>query len=144
MKSQDYHCSFTADVSAEEAFDAINDVKAWWATCFEGHARAVHDKFSMPFGKTWVDFEVVELVPGKRVVWLVTDCNIEFVRDKKEWKDTRVVFEINPAGRGVEVSLTHVGLVPQIECYEDCEQGWNHHFGKSLLKLLTEKVGLPA
>jgi hypothetical protein len=144
MKTQDYHHQFTADVTAEEAFDAINDVKAWWARCFDGHAEAVHDRFSMPFGKTWVNFEVVESVPGKKTVWLVTDCNIEFVRDKKEWKGTKVVFEISPVAKGVAVSITHVGLVPEAECYADCERGWNHHFGESLRKLLIEKVGLPA
>jgi hypothetical protein len=144
MKKQDYHYSFTADVPADEAFDAINDVKAWWATCFEGHATAVHDLFSMPFGKTWVNFEVIELVPGQMVAWLVTDCNIEFVRDKKEWNGTTVIFRIKPLAQGVEVSMTHVGLVPDVECYENCERGWNHHFGESLKKLLTEKVGLPA
>jgi hypothetical protein len=144
MKKQDYHHSFTADVTAEEAFEGINDVKAWWARCFDGQAEAVQDSFSMPFGKTWVNFEVTELVPGKKVVWLVTDCNIEFVRDKKEWKGTTVVFEIRPVAQGVEVSITHVGLVPEVECYSDCERGWNHHFGESLRKLLIEKVGLPA
>src|SRR5579872_627331 len=120
MKALNYHHRFTADVTPEEAFDAINDVKAWWARCFEGHAEAVHDLFSMPFGKTWVNFEVIESVPGQKIVWLVTDCNIEFVEDKKEWKDTTVVFEIRPVGSGVEVSMTHIGLVPEVECYANC------------------------
>lgn len=144
MKKQDYHYEFVADVSAEEAFDAINDVKAWWATCFKGHSESVHDLFSMPFGKTWVNFEVTELVPEKRVVWFVTDCNIEFVKDKKEWKDTTVVFEIEPLAQGVKVSMTHIGLLPEVECYANCERGWNHHFGESLRNLLIEKVGMPA
>lgn len=144
MKKQDFHCSFTADVTAEEAFDAINDPKAWWARCFVGQSQKVHDVFSMPFGKTWVNFEVSELIPGKKVAWLVTDCNIDFVSDKKEWKNTQVIFEIKDLGQSVEVSMTHVGLVPQIECYENCERGWNRHFGESLKKLLTEKVGSPA
>ena len=133
-----------ADVTAQKAFEAINDVKAWWARCFDGRAGSVHDVFSMPFGKTWVNFEVIELVPGRMIAWLVTDCNIDFVRNKKEWKGTTVIFDIKPLRQGVEVSMTHVGLVPQIECYENCERGWNHHFGESLRKLLTEQVGLPA
>jgi hypothetical protein len=144
MKKQDYHNSFTEEVSAEEAFDAINDVKAWWAKCFVGHSTTVHDTFSMPFGKTWVNLEVIELIPGRKIVWLCTDCNIEFVQDKKEWKGTTVAFEIEPKSNGVEVSMTHFGLAPEVECYENCERGWNHHFGESLRKLLTGKVGLPA
>jgi hypothetical protein len=144
MKKQDYHNSFLIEATAEEAFDAINDVKAWWAKCFEGHATSVHDTFSMPFGKTWVNFEVTELTPGRKVAWLCTDCNIEFVQDKKEWKGTTVVFEIEPEANGVKVSMTHFGLAPEVECYENCERGWNHHFGESLRKLISGKVGLPA
>jgi hypothetical protein len=144
MKSQDYHCSFTADVTAEEAFDGINDVGRWWAKNFEGHSKTVHDIFTVRFGKTWVTFEVTESVPGRKVVWQVTDCYLDFISDKKEWNGTSIVFEIKPAEGAVEVGMTHVGLVPGAECFEDCQQGWNHHFGESLRKLLTEQVGLPA
>jgi Activator of Hsp90 ATPase homolog 1-like protein len=144
MQNQDYHYEFTAAVSADEAYDAINDVKAWWARCFEGHAQAVHDTFAMPFGKTWLQFVVIELQPGRKVVWLVTDCNIEFVQDKKEWKGTQVIFDIIPSSDGVRVAMTHIGLLPELECYDNCEKGWNKHIGESLRKLLIEKIGAPA
>jgi hypothetical protein len=55
-----------------------------------------------------------------------------------------IVYEIIPAGDGVRVGMTHVGLVPEVECFENCQRGWNHHFGESLRKLLNEQVGMPA
>ena len=39
--------------------------------------------------------------------------------------------------------MTHVGLVPGIECYEDCEKGWDFYIKESLFKFLTEGKGLP-
>ncbi len=38
--------------------------------------------------------------------------------------------------------MTHVGLVPEAECYNDCKAGWDKHVGESLLKLLTEGKGI--
>jgi hypothetical protein len=42
-----------------------------------------------------------------------------------------------------EVSFTHVGLVPEIECYNDCRKGWDFYIKESLRKLITEGKGVP-
>jgi hypothetical protein len=39
--------------------------------------------------------------------------------------------------------MTHVGLVPDIECYDMCSQGWDYLILKSLLNLITENKGNP-
>jgi len=39
--------------------------------------------------------------------------------------------------------MTHIGLVPGIECYERCNEGWNHFIKESLFSLITEEKGLP-
>jgi hypothetical protein len=38
--------------------------------------------------------------------------------------------------------MTHAGLVPGVECYGNCEKGWDFYVGESLLRLLTENTGL--
>jgi hypothetical protein len=43
-----------------------------------------------------------------------------FVQDKAEWNGTDVVFEIATKGAKTELRLTHVGLVPAINCYGKC------------------------
>jgi hypothetical protein len=144
MKKQDYHTSISANVSAEEAFEAINNVSAWWAKNFDGFSQSLHDIFTVRFGETFVTFEITEFVPGKRVVWQVTDCYLHWINDKTEWNGTSILWEVTPEGDGVRVDMTHRGLVPDAECFEDCQTGWNHHIGESLLKYLNESVGMPA
>ena len=61
----------------------------------------------------------------------------------REVKDTRVVFEISSNGPARTVTMTHDGLVPGIECYENCEKVWGFYIGGSLQKLLTENQGIP-
>ena len=38
---------------------------------------------------------ITELVPGKKVVWHVSDSQLNFEKDKSEWTGTEIVFEIN-------------------------------------------------
>ncbi len=40
-------------------------------------------------------------------------------------------------------SLVLLGLVPGIECYDECKIGWDDYIQKSLFKFLAENKGLP-
>jgi hypothetical protein len=51
MKTQDYHTSISAKVSAEEAIKKINQVNLWWAKNFKGKAEKLNDSFTVQFGK---------------------------------------------------------------------------------------------
>ncbi len=147
MKTQilanDYHCSIAVNSSAKEAFENICHVSAWWTTNFEGSAPKLNDIFTVRFGETFVTFKINDVITDKKIVWHVQDCNLTWLKDKKEWKDTNIVWEILPDKNSMKIDMTHVGLVPEIECYGRCEKGWNHFVKESLYKLLTEKKGLP-
>jgi hypothetical protein len=143
MKKQDYQNSISVTASAEETFGKINKVSEWWSGSFKGKSQKPGDTFSVHFGETFVDFKIIEFVPNKKTVWEVTDCNLQWIENKKEWKDTKIVWEISPENKKTKVSMTHVGLVPEVECYKDCKVGWDFYVEKSLFKLLTEDEGLP-
>jgi hypothetical protein len=83
-KMQDYTSSITAKISANEAFDRIAHISDWWTAGVQGSSRNLGDQFTVRWGETFVTFKVTELVPGKRAVWLVTDCNLNFIADKTE------------------------------------------------------------
>ena len=143
MTQQNYSSTVTAKVTPEQAIDKISRVPEWWTKGFAGAAQKVGDAFTVRFGETFVNFKISEVVPGKKVVWQVTDCNLHFVNDKKEWKDTSVVWEASPSNGGTQVRMTHVGLVPGVECYGNCKEGWDFFVGESLSKLLNGNKGLP-
>jgi len=144
MSQQDYQNTIKVRVPLEEAFRSITSrVSEWWALSLKGQGEHVGDEFSVTFGKTWVLFRITQMILNKKVEWLVTDCNLEFLDNKKEWKDTRVVWEFEETGGEVAISMTHRGLRPDVECYAVCKQGWDKHTGHSLYKLLTENVGEP-
>ena len=142
MENKNYSASITVSKTPDEVFNSINKVSEWW-TGVKGSSEKVNDVFTMSGGETWVTHKVAELIPGKKVVWEVTDCFLHFIKDKKEWNGTKMIFDIVPKGNETQVNFTHVGLVPSCECYANCEKGWDHFIKTSLFKFITEGKGQP-
>jgi hypothetical protein len=87
--------------------------------------------------------KVVELVPGEKVVWQVVDSTLSFLKDKTEWTGTTIVFEISPKGNQTEVRFTHVGLAPEVECFDVCSDAWGGLIRGSLRSFINEGTGDP-
>ena len=94
-------------------------------------------------GDSFFNMTVAELIPGKKVVWKVTNCNLHWINNKKEWNGNDVVFKISPENNKTKIDFTHIGLEPGVECYNDCEVGWNEHITNSLVKFINEGSGMP-
>ena len=137
MKKQDFSTSFTVDQSPAEVFAAINNVRGWWSGEIEGGT----DKLGAEFTYSYKDFhrstqKITEFVPGKKVVWHVTEAQLTFVKDKSEWVDTEIVFEMDRKGDKTELRFTHIGLVPAFECYGDCSGAWGELINTNLRNLI--------
>ncbi len=144
MASKDYQYSIKANISPAEALSRINRVSDWWSKSFTGRSKEVGDKFSVRFGQTFVDFKIAEILPDRKVIWEVIDSNLHWLKDKKEWNGTRIIWEVSPdGGKATHVCMTHTGLIPVVECYDRCKEGWDFFVGESLLNLLTENKGFP-
>jgi hypothetical protein len=145
MKTKDYTTSFTVDQSPEEVFDAINNVRGRWSEEIDGSTDELGTEFKFHYKKDLhrSTRKIAELAPGKKVVWHVSDALLNFVKDKTEWKGTDVVFEITKKDGKTELRLTHVGLVPIIECYGDCSGAWSFYISDSLRSLITTGKGQP-
>ena len=87
--------------------------------------------------------KLIEVVPNKKVVWLVLDNYFNFTKDQSEWIGTKVSFEITEKDGKTQIRFTHIGLVPEVECFNDCVKGWDQYIKDSLLKLITEGKGAP-
>lgn len=147
MKAKDYTFQFTVEASAHEVFDKINSVSKWWTEELEGSSKKLNDEFTVRFfDDVHVSTQkIVELVPDKKIVWLVTKSKLNFIKKQDEWTGTKIVFEIAEKDNKTQVQFTHIGLVPEIECYEDCtgSGGWERYLKGSLVKLLKDGKGVP-
>ncbi len=143
MEKNDFNCSIAVNISADEVVKKISNVPGWWGITFTGSAEKQTDRFVVKMGgESFFDFTVTELIPRKRMVWLVTDCNMPWYTDKKEWTNTRLIFDLEEDGGVTTLTFTHEGLTPNVECYKDCEPGWTHWIKTSLFSYLTTGEGV--
>ena len=145
MKKQDYNISIAVDGTADEAFEHINNVTKWWTENLKGSSHNLNDEFTVHFGDVhYSKQKLIEMIPAKKIVWLVTESKLNFIKDKGEWTNTKIVFEIIAAGDQTEVCFTHSGLVPDIECFDACSNAWSGYIQGSLLNLINTGNGDPA
>lgn len=144
MDSRDLHKVVMTDASPKEVMKRITQVNLWWSNDFEGRAEKLNDKFTVRFGTHGhFDFKIIDAVPDKKITWLVTGCYMPVYKDTSEWKNTKVVFDLSEIKGKTRIQFTHQGITPEVECYEDCEYGWDLYIGKSLPKLIKTGKGDP-
>jgi hypothetical protein len=139
MAGADITYSLLVDQTPEQAFNAVNNVRGWWTGDIEGNT----DKLNEEFSYRYKDFhyskqKITELTPGKKVVWLVTDSSLNFLKNKSEWNGTKIIFDIHKKGDKTEVRFTHLGIEPGIECYDKCSNAWGSYINNSLRNLITQ------
>jgi hypothetical protein len=144
MKKPDYTINIVANTTPEEAFNSINNVSEWWTQSLEGNSKKLDDEFTVRFGDVhYSKQKLVEVVPGKRVVWLITDSKLNFLENKQEWTNTRIIFDISTQNGKSKIQFTHVGLIPELECFDACSNAWSQYI-QSLRSLVTTGKGRPA
>jgi len=136
--------SYTAVIkvtkSPTDVFNSIKEVSKWWnKEDFDGNSSKLNDEFVICHpGRHYSKQKLVEVVPGKRMIWLVTESKLDWLeRDKAEWTGTKMVFDITTNGDQTVLRFTHEGLVPEKECFELCEQGWNMVIKERLFNFIT-------
>ena len=144
MTEQNLTATFTVDQTPEEAFAAINHVRGWWSGEIEGGTDKLGDEFTYRYKDVHYSKQrITELIPGKKVVWHVLDSYLKFVEDKSEWNGTNITFEIAKKGDQTEVRFTHLGLVPEVECFNACSSAWGFYITGSLRSLIATGKGEP-
>jgi uncharacterized protein YndB with AHSA1/START domain len=140
----DYTTSVTIDRPPQDVFAAINDVRGWWGVDVQGSNARVGDEFTYRVQDIHRSrLRVVELVPGRRVAWLVLENRMNFVRDQTEWVGTTIIFDIVDRGGRTEVTFTHRGLTKRYECFDVCSDAWGSLLHHSLPSLVTTGTGHP-
>jgi hypothetical protein len=93
MKKHGFATSFTVEQNPDEVFTAINNVRGWWSGEITGETNKAGAEFTYRYKNMHKSTQkVTEFVPGKKVVWHVTDAELTFAKDKTEWIGTDIVF----------------------------------------------------
>jgi len=144
MTTSDFKTTILVDQSPAKVFNAINNVRGWWSEEIEGNTNKLFEEWSYHYEDVHrCKMKIVELVPNKKVVWLVMDNSFSFTKDKNEWKGNRIIFEISKKKDKTQLQFTQLGLVPEYECYDVCQNAWRTYIQKSLRNLITEGKGQP-
>lgn len=124
--------SFTATIevakSPEVVFKAITiHVAKWWGgSDLEGNSIKPGDEFVILHpGTHYSKQRLVELIPDKKLVWFISESTLHWLKkDPHEWANTKMVFEIRAKNGSTVLQFTHEGLIPEMECYAMCSEGW--------------------
>jgi hypothetical protein len=85
METSDYTVAFSVSQTPEEAF------AAWWSGEIEGDTNKLGAEFTYRYKDVHRSRqEITEFVPGKRIVWHVSDSDLSFAKDKSEWTGTNM------------------------------------------------------
>jgi hypothetical protein len=144
MNDKSYSKTIEAKVSPSEAIKKICDVHAWWGKNFEGKSNNEGNVFTVRFKNgDMYKMKIAEVTADKKIVWDVIDAHQTWVKEPTEWIGTKIIWEIKENDDGSEIHFTHLGLVPELECYDNCKQGWDYLMLQSLLELLNTGKGMP-
>jgi hypothetical protein len=140
--STSFRTSFRLEQAPEQVFDAICDVRSWWSGQIDGRTDVLGEEFGYTVpGVHFSRQRVTGLDRASRVVWLVVDSRLEYLQDEAEWDGTTISFDLVERAGGTELTFTHEGLVPEVECYDQCTSFW----GSVVLPDLRRRIAaLPA
>jgi hypothetical protein len=85
--------------------------------------------------------EKLKAIPPDSTMSLRIESEINYVEDKREWTGTKILFEISVQDDKTLLRFTHLGLSPQVECFDSCSNSWSQLIQQSLLSLITTGKG---
>ena len=144
IQDSNFNLTFLVDQSPAEVFEAVKNVRGWWSENLEGGSEELNDEFIYRHGSFhYSKHKLTEVIPFQKIVWLTIDSKLTFVEKQNEWNGTEMIFEISKEGGQTKLKITHLGLIPDFQCFEGCSKGWTHYLKNSLLPLITKGKGIP-
>ncbi len=139
-QQQDFQTTLNLTASPETVYEALattSGVSRWWAPA-TGSA-STGGGLDFRFGEHLVRFRVTEADRPTRVRWYTVDCDV-----MPDWIGTTIAFDLSSTETGgTTVRFRHVGLVPQLDCYEQCSTDWGHFLHSSLVSYIETGAGHP-
>ena len=124
--------------SAAEVYAALTTAEGlagWWTTNTQGQGNDLGGVLQFRFGAGGFDMKVLELDPGKRVLWEVVD-------GPEEWIGTQVDWDLDQVDGYAIVLFRRQGWKEQVEFMHHCSTKWAI-FLMSLKSLIETGKGAP-
>jgi Activator of Hsp90 ATPase homolog 1-like protein len=116
------------------ALTTLEGLSAWWTDNTQGESK-VGAVLKFRFGAGGFDMKVLELHPGRHVLW-------EVVAGPEEWIGTKISFDLKQQGDWTIVLFKHQGWREPVEFMHHCSTKWGV-FLLSLKSLLETGKGAP-
>ncbi|HEY3402732.1 MAG TPA: SRPBCC domain-containing protein, partial [Ohtaekwangia sp.] len=89
--TRDFTTTIQVDQSPQEVFNAIRNVRGWWSEEIEGNTSNLNDVFRYHYEDMHrCQIKLVEVIPAKKIVWLVQENYFSFTEDQKEWTGDKI------------------------------------------------------
>ena len=124
--------------SLDDTYKALSTregLAKWWTSNTQGESR-VGGVLQFRFGAGGFDMKVLELDPGKRVLWKVVD-------GPKEWIGTQIRWDLRQEDDYTIVNFKHEGWKEPVEFMHHCSTKWAS-FLLSLKKYVETGAGDPS
>lgn len=106
--------------SPDDVYKALTTrvgLAGWWTSDTQGNGEIVGGVLQFRFGNGGFDMKVVELLPGKQVLWQVVD-------GPEEWLGTTIRFDLRQEGDWTIVLFKHRGWKEPVEFMHHCSTKW--------------------
>jgi hypothetical protein len=144
MATADFTTTIVVDQTPEKVFNAVINPREWWSEEIEGSTEKLNDEFTHHYKDVHISkMKLREVIPNKKIVWLVMDNYFQFTKDKSEWTGNKIIFEISEKDNKTQLQFTQLGLVPEYECYDICQNAWSNYINNSLRSLISTGKGQP-
>ena len=142
-----YTREITVANTADAAYRALtSDFDKWWTTSCDSISET-GDIITFRFGPAYWVMRAINLIPDRLVELECIEAH--HVHEGlpasilQEWEKTRLEWEIVAQGENTRIMFVHEGLLPSLDCYEVCVQGWDYFFSSSLKQYLDTGKGTP-
>ena len=120
-----------------QALTTSEGIAAWWAKSNTVWKENADEFLPVDFGQVKKLMRIQKATPLSGLTWHVLECTLH------EWPGTRITFNVTPTSSGGSLlKLEHIGLNPQLECFESCSSGWEY-FMASLKQYVETGKGTP-
>ncbi|MBM3114891.1 SRPBCC family protein [Jeongeupia naejangsanensis] len=145
----DYNQSLVLAAMPADVYAALTTsagLRGWWTVDSDADpADTVGSELRFRFGSHYMHMRIEQLTPSAEVHWYCTAAftDVDAFTRKDEWVGTRIKFRLAATGDGqTRLDFVHLGLVPEFECYDLCQNGWQH-FLTSLQQYVATGTGTP-